>query len=134
MMELSSSEMSDLTRATRRNITEDGIHHSHRRENLKSDMWSQTYKLLTHALHVMEMFNLSSANTANTALHFHNYVSPGAQPVPYQWVQRALNPREKRPRLQAGHSPPTSVEVYNTWTAVGMVGAADPPRPLISVF
>jgi hypothetical protein len=32
----SSSETSVITRATRRNILEDGILHSHRRENLKS--------------------------------------------------------------------------------------------------
>jgi hypothetical protein len=39
--ELSSSETSVLTRATRRNISEDTILHSHRRENLKS------YKVLS---------------------------------------------------------------------------------------
>jgi hypothetical protein len=36
---LSSSETSLLTRATRRNIREDTILHSHRRENIKSDMF-----------------------------------------------------------------------------------------------
>jgi hypothetical protein len=39
MEELSSSETLVLTRATRRNISEDGILHSHRRENLKSYMF-----------------------------------------------------------------------------------------------
>jgi hypothetical protein len=37
---LISSETSDLTRDTRRNIPEDAIPHSHRRENLKSYKYS----------------------------------------------------------------------------------------------
>jgi hypothetical protein len=50
---VSSSETSALTRATRRNITEDGILHSHRRENLKFHilwlrMWIGVW-LLSHS-------------------------------------------------------------------------------------
>jgi hypothetical protein len=44
-----SSEMSVLTRATRRNNPEDTILHSHRRENVKSYGFSLVYRALSDA-------------------------------------------------------------------------------------
>jgi hypothetical protein len=59
-----------LTRATRRNIPEDGINHSLRRENLKSYIHSSTYSSLneTHGVEGVLM-RLLSLNTPSVNNH-----------------------------------------------------------------
>jgi hypothetical protein len=65
---LSFSETSVLTRATRRNIQEDAILHSHRRENFKSYMYNAIWPIIKHLWCNEWMFRVTKATV--------NYRSP----------------------------------------------------------
>jgi hypothetical protein len=91
MEELRSSETSLLTRATRRNILEDAILHSHRRENLKSYIiiiifwrisdkgdWSSFQPQIS----VLALQNLT---VAQLAMKFPAHTEPEASPPYSQW-------------------------------------------------
>jgi hypothetical protein len=72
---LSSSETSVLTRATRRNILEDAILHSHRRENLKSykSLIADTYQYCYHSLLLsqtpLSVYSLSKYSSVSYQLY-----------------------------------------------------------------
>jgi hypothetical protein len=72
MMEaLRSSETSVLTRATRRNIPEDAILHSHRRENLKSYLALTSWTLFRRCNVSPVRYELGIYNPEDAILHSH---------------------------------------------------------------
>jgi hypothetical protein len=101
---LRSAETSVLTGATRRNIPEDTILHSHRRENLKSYIWL----LLVHSylplsqqkvsdIHLQALLGLSDLPAFSVFIHPPQYSS--AFPSKWKWKETSCQIRRNTSRL-----------------------------------
>jgi hypothetical protein len=51
----------------------------------------------------------------------------GSTQPPIQWISKVLPPGIKRPRPEADNSPPSSVEVKNTWSYTSTPQYSPPP-------
>jgi hypothetical protein len=133
MMEApSSSETSVLTRATRRNIPEDTILHSHRRENLKSYTMIEcpaafslklcgnsrtTVVLLVYRLAIdwmTEGSEFESRSVKNLHLPMMTWPALGYSQPSIQCVP-VLSPGAKQQGRETGHTFPTNGKTKKTW-------------------
>jgi hypothetical protein len=84
--EIRSSEMSVLTRATVRNTPEDGILHSHRRENLKSYIALTGWALKRRRNVSPVKYELAFYNPEDDILHSHRRENPKSDIALTDWA------------------------------------------------